>query len=323
MAGACKLPLEWNGCNDGTEFCSAGGGPYSRLSTTTDGKKIDFHLNHYFDEVVMLYDAKKIDASKVGVLNHLQYRRQYQSASETALALQGEYATSYFSPVYEALERRGLVMPVELPEKYEKPSASTGNWIKFNEIYSAVVNDITVANEILHKMKLAVKNDKNDIDDVHLDNLMDLSPPPRSLRDLMQNRTSRKTNNDSGHSILPAFSHDKSDLFLASMIEREADSWNLHITTFLLCHKVLQPKSVYSDRRRVLNDAGIVATWAQAILTFNNTKYVDGFRTTRPRYTCRITASPSHAAYNVSGENESGLTLECGLSELGYRGRSG
>ena len=309
MAGACKLPAEWNGCNNGEEYCVTGEGPFSRLTKLEGGGHLDFHLNHYFDEVVMFYDAKKVNASSEGVLNHLQYRRQYRTASKTALALQGEYATTHFSPVYEALERRGLIMPVELPERDGEPVALTMNWLYYDEVYSTGESDILAANNG------AVKNGKND---VHFDDFTSITPPPRiSLCDLIQNHTSQSIRDndtmsnislpdDSGLSILPAFSQDKSDLFLASMIEREADSWNLHVTTFLLCHKILRSEPLHSESRRIRDDKETLTTWAQAIVAFNDTKYEDGIRVTPPRYLCKITASSSRTAYSVPGKNDRG-----------------
>ena len=310
FAGACKLPPKWNGCNDGSEYCISGERPFAR-AVWVENTWVDFHLNHYLDEVVMLHDAKKINASSEGVLNHLQYRRQYQAASQTALALHGEYTTSHFSPVYEALERRGLVMPIELPERDAQRSTPTSNWLKFDEYYSAVMNDVVGRNGRTHKESIAVTNDK---DDGRSDRNSNLRPLRRiSPQVATQNRTLQTTRSgekgfnttygdDSGLSILPAFSKDKSDLFLASMIEREADSWNLHITTFLLCHKISKPGSYYPPSRRIRNDTETLTTWAQAILAFNITRYEDGVRMSPPRYTCKITASASHTAYTVQGE---------------------
>ena len=311
FAGACKLSPEWNGCNDGSEYCVSGEGPGSRMTKTGDGLRLDFHLNHYFDEVVMLYDGKKINASSEGVLNHLQYRRQYQAASQTALALHGEYTTSHFFPVYEALERRGLVMPIELPERDPEPSTPTSNWLKFDEYYSAVMNDMVGRNGRTHKESIAVTNDKDDGRSDRISNLRPLrriSPQVATQNHTLQTtRPNEKESNttcddDLGLPILPAFSKDKSDLFLASMIEREADSWNLHITTFMLCHKISKPGSYYPPSRRIRNDTETLTTWAQAILAFNNTRYEDGVRMSPPRYTCKITASASHTAYTVQGE---------------------
>ena len=311
LAGACKLPPEWNGCNDGSEYCVSGEKPGSRMTKTGDGLKLDFHLNHHFDEVVMPYDGKKVDALREGVLNHLQYRRQYKTASQTALALRGEYAASHFSPVYEALDRRGLVMPIELPERDNQQSTPTSNWLMLDEYYTAVMNDMVGRDGRTHKDSIAVTNGK---DDGRSDRNSNLRPLRRiSPRVATENRTLQTTrsgdkeynttyDDDVGLSILPAFSEDKSDLFLASMIEREADSWNLHITTFLLCHKILEPESYYPPSRRIRNDNETLTTWAQAILAFNDTRYEDGVRMSPPRYTCKITASPSHTAYTVQGE---------------------
>ena len=125
MAGACRLPVERNGCTDGAEFCITGEEPFSRQADPAEKEEVDLHLSHHFDQLVTLMDARRINASAEAVLNHLQYRRQYEVATKAALQLRGEYSAELFSPVYEALERRGLVMPIELPEREAKPGGMT------------------------------------------------------------------------------------------------------------------------------------------------------------------------------------------------------
>jgi hypothetical protein len=262
MAGACKMPVEWNGCTDGSEFCITGEVPYSRQAHPAEKEEIDLHLSHHFDQLVTELDARRINASEEGVLNHLQYRRQYETATKTALQLTGEYSATLFSPVYEALERRGLVMPVELPEREGKPGSLTHSWKIFNEVYKTVESDIAAENENKNRnvdedKKSAANNGKED--GIHFDNFTNIKspppPPPRrlSLKNIIQNRTSqtvhtrKKNNEDFGLSILPALTKDKSEMFLASMIEREADSWDLYVTTFLLCHELLKPDKYFVE----------------------------------------------------------------------------
>ena len=318
MAGACKLPVEWNGCTDGSEFCITGEVPYSRQAHPAEKEEIDLHLSHHFDQLVKLIDARRINASE-GVLNHLQYRRQYETAAKTALQLTGEYSATLFSPVYEALERRGLVMPVELPEREGKPGGLTLSWIVFKDLYKTMESDITAKNENKNRnenedMKSAANNGK---EDDNFDNFMNIKPPPPrrrlSLKEIIQNCTSQsvhpknKNSEDFGLSILPALTKDKSEMFLASMIEREADSWDLHVTTFLLCHEVLKPGNHLVENRMIRDDPESLTTWSEAITAFNGTRYeIGGIRITPARYICRITVSSSSAAYDVKGENGKG-----------------
>jgi hypothetical protein len=332
MAGACKLPVEWNGCTDGSEFCISGEVPYSRQAHPTEKEETDLHLSHHFDQLVTVMDARRINASAEGVLNHLQYRRQYEAASKTAQQHSGDYSATLFSPVYEALERRGLVMPVELPEKEGKPGGLTSSWILFNDVYKSVENDFAAKNKKNKKnenknantnenaketedKKSAAKNGKED--GIYFDDFTNTKPPssPRrlSLKDIIQNRTTqtvhtkKKNNEDFGLSILPAFAKDKSEMFLSSMIEREADSWDLYVTTFLLCHQVLKPENFFAENRLIRDDPESLTSWSEAITAFNGTKYeYGGIRITPARYTCRITVSSSSAAYDVKGENGKG-----------------
>ena len=324
MAGACKLPVEWNGCTDGSEFCITGEVPYSRQAHPPEKQEIDLHLSHHFDQLVTLIDARRINASEEGVLNHLQYRRQYETAAKTALQLTGEYSATLFSPVYEALEKRGLVMPVELPERQGKPGGLTQSWITFIDVHKTMESDIAAENENKNRNengdKKSTGNNGNE-DGSHFDDFTNIkSPrPPRrlSLKDIIQNCTSqtvhtkKKINEDSGLSILPALTKDKSEMFLASMIEREADSWDLYVTTFLLCHEVLKPGNHLVENRMIRDDRESLTTWSEAITAFNGTQYeTGGIRITPERYTCRITVSSSSAAYDVKGENGKGGRVE-------------
>ena len=156
-------------------------------------------------------------------------------------------------------------------------------------------------------------------DGSHIDDFTNIelpapAPPPRlNLKDIIQNCTSQtvhqknKAKEDSGLSILPAFTKDKSEMLLASMIEREADSWDLYVTTFLLCHEVLKPDNYFMEHRRLRDDPQSLTTWSEAITAFNGTQYeIGGIRITPSRYTCRITVSSSSATYDVQGENRRG-----------------
>lgn len=323
MAGACKMPIDWNGCTDGSEFCITGEVPYSRQADSAAEEEVNLRLSHHFDQSVTLMDARKINALDEAVLNHLQYRRQYETASKTALQLRGEYSATLFSPVYEALERRGLVMPLELPEREGKPGDMTLSWMIFADVYKAIENDNADEIEIKNENENENGNGSGDKESaanngeegrIHFDDFTNIKPlkplPRRSLKDIIQNCRSQtvyqnKTNSeDSGLSILPAFTKDKSEMFLASMIEREADSWDLYVTTFLLCHEVLKPEIYFTDQRRIRDDPQSLTTWSEAIRALNGTQYeFGGIRITPSRYTCRITASSSSAAYDVQGEN--------------------
>ena len=89
MAGACHLPAPWNGCPAHTspsQLCLGMKGEIHRFTKFSNGSAINFHLNHFFDEVVMDEDAKLIDSEKVAYINHMQIRRQFAGATEQAIA---------------------------------------------------------------------------------------------------------------------------------------------------------------------------------------------------------------------------------------------
>lgn len=330
MAGACKMPQEWNGCNNNeTEFCYSGRGLFSRVLYDEKGTHIDFHLNHHFDEIVMESDARKINRFNEAVINHVQYRRQYKPACAAARAVVGEYATTYFNPVYEALEERGLVMPVELSLEVQSPVTQenvTADWIDFNNLRTMIY-------------KAREKNSPGDA--------IFLDPPSGSalsgirLRDIMptaattpipinQNNenTDRKlqvneddnsknptTNNKPSkpESVtagvkkkalpsLPAFAVDKSEIFLGSMIERESDSWTLHLTTFLLCPSVIHKDTENAHIKKLRNDRKTLLSWSRAALAFNRTTDQTVERAPHLRYYCKIQASSGSLSYTVPGK---------------------
>ena len=318
MAGACKMPQEWNGCNNNeTEFCYSGEGLFSRVLYDEKGTHIDFHLNHHFDEIVMESDARKINRFNEAVINHVQYRRSYRPACAAAKAVVGEYTATYFNPVYEALEERGLVMAVELSLEAQSPVTQenvTADWIDFNHLRTTIY-------------KAREKNSPGD--------LVFLDPPSGSmlsgisLRDIMptaattpipiyqnnkniekkDDRTTNSTANNPSESqnvsvlpSLPAFAVDKSELFLGSMIERESDSWTLHVTTFLLCHSVIHKGTENTHTKKLRNDMKTLLSWSRATLAFNRTADQTVGRAPHSIYYCKIQASSGSLHYTVPGK---------------------
>lgn len=323
MAGACKMPQEWNGCNNNeTEFCYSGEGLFSRVLYDEKGKHIDFHLNHHFDEMVMESDARKINRSNEAVINHVQYRRQLKPACDAAKAVVGEYATTYFSPVYEALEERGLVMPIELSLKAQSPVTqenATTDWIDFNHLRTMIY-------------KARERNSPGD--PIFLDPPLDSALSGISLRDIMPTATTPIPINQNNENIekkddntknptttnpskpenvsvgvkkkvlpsLPAFAVDKSELFLGSMIERESDSWTLHLTTFLLCHNMIRKDTANTHTKKLRNDRQTLLSWSQATLAFNHTPDHTVGRAPHSKYYCKIQASSESLHYTVPGK---------------------
>ena len=104
------------------------------------------------------------------------------------------------------------------------------------------------------------------------------------------------------HSILPAFSINSEELFLASMIERELDSYNLHLTTFLLSHNMAFNDNIPNKISEVQMNKENIISWSKAIINFNNTVYSSlGRRLNKPKYSCRIRLTSFHPATTVTG----------------------
>ena len=347
LAGACKLPVEWNGCKENnTEFCYSGEGTFSRTSLDGNGSYIDFHLNHYFDELVMETDAKRINRLNEGVLNHVQYRRQYMTASAAAQAVQGEYSSIYFTPAYEALEERGLVMPIELPEKAKivksqedltstwtdlshlrtlinnalKIKSSPGKKTFLNSYKGSVLSGISLQDIIpstISTIPIPILITQQQKNEVKKDVLMKQKPNQNQnqIREVKEKQDQTKKAaykpqdaKNKALTSLPAFAVDKSDLFLGSMIERESDSWSLHLTTFLLNQNKIHNHDTQNSNNhntphihKVRNDRDTLLSWSQAIIAFNRTAHLNIEGAPNSKYFCRIQASSDSQSYTVPG----------------------
>lgn len=121
MAGACKLPFPWNGCdqNENSEFCiSSRPRDYYGLSyTETDKKQVDFSFYQVFNGVVMDKDTKQIRTDSQGLIYHFQFHRIGMLASLLAAKSdeKNEYATRFFPAVMKELGRRGVTLIQNFP----------------------------------------------------------------------------------------------------------------------------------------------------------------------------------------------------------------
>lgn len=340
LAGACRLPSGWNGCgHNETEFCYHHKRPFSRLQFDADKKVVDFHLDHYFDEIVLDTDAKFIDSKGEGVLNHIQYRRMHHQASPGAIATKGEYTTSYFPAVYEALERRGLVMPFELPETSAKPFPNPDvTWLD-HVVLNTKISEAKEKSKTQSHVWLDPDNLNSPLSQISLKDIMKANSSSsasasassstttststsRRLAEVVmepevkpENRTksspeafvdyledSQETNED--YAALPAFSADKSEMFLGSMVEREDDSWNLHITTFLMNHGVTRPDKTRRTCHNVRSDKDTLKSWAQHIMYKDDVSYEEsGARGPNIKYYCKIRATSADQFYTVEGKH--------------------
>ena len=304
-AGACRLPNGWNGCTSSSDFCDA------TLPDEASRDELGMTRNsvHYFDEHVTNADADIISPVTEGALSRLHYRMQHVGTSHIRSLKVGDYAGRHFPGVYEALETRSLVMPFELHERIPKP------FVRFASVYMRY----PMFTKKIDQALLAARNSL-DGSDVWLD-------PPElntiaskiSLKDILphsslftatfnstntgEKQTEPKRKLTSLESVtLPAFANDHSEMFLASMIERQADSWDLHLTTFLLCEKVLVFNKNTGTAEDMYRDRDAIIDWAKASLALKSAKYQrNGARAPFPRHFCKITTKAGDEVYTVEG----------------------
>ena len=304
-AGACRLPDGWNGCTGSNDLCDA------TLPEEASRDELGMMRNsvQYFDEHVTIADADIIKPVTEGALSRLHYRMQHVGTSHVKSLMLGDYAGRYFSDVYEALETRGLVMPFELPEKIPRP------FLRLASVYMRY----PMFTQKIDRVLLAARN-SSDGSDVWLDppglntiaskiSLKDILPHS-SLFQVTFNGTSTGEEQNEPKRIptslenvtLPAFASDHSEMFLASMIERQADSWDLHLTTFLLSHFVMVYDRDAMNVQDLYRDRDAIIDWAKASLAFRNATFLkNGARTPNPRHFCKITTKAGDEAYTVEG----------------------
>ena len=256
------------------------------------------HMNHHFDELVLANDAKLIEPKTEGVLNHVQYRRRYLEASKKTLGGKNEYSTAHFPSVYEALEKRGLVMPIELREQVngEDPHHDD-EWMDFFEL-NRKIEDAAERSLQGGEARLDPVNLVSALSEIRYADIV----PANGVKRAVNDDQSAKLVFQEDPVTLPSFSTDGTEMFLASMIERQADSWDLHLTTFLMCHKMLQRHPTSVKANRIRPDTETLISWSKAFLSVNKTEYLpSGIRSATPRFFCKIKASTNSIAYTVQG----------------------
>jgi hypothetical protein len=321
--GACRLPSIWNSCSKNTDFCYKGK-ELSKTVLRNNSKDITgAKVNHYFDELVTKQDCKAINASREGVLSKLERsakdNRDFNNKEKKLKkpAGIGDYQSRYFPLVYEALEKRGLAMSLEILERASiseiKPQ---GKWMLFTDLQSKIKAALLHAKKTDAQVWLDPLNLDSPLSGISLQSILPEQKMTSNLNSSgsLQGGDRKERNNDNSHrsvdekdheySTLPAFTHDKSDLLLASMIERESDSFNLYLTTFFLSHQMIRPDESLRRIKKVRPDKDTLSAWSKAILSFPGTSYTPaGIRSYTHRYFCRIKASNTDEFYTVPGKN--------------------
>ena len=102
---------------------------------------------------------------------------------------------------------------------------------------------------------------------------------------------------------LPSFATDESEYILSSMIERSSSSANLFLTTFMLCHHILEPSIDSLNIHRV--HPIMKETWRRAVTKFRTTQYhPSGSRIQMANeeiFRCKIRHSLGSKPYTVMG----------------------
>ena len=288
MSGACKLEPEWTGCGANyTDNCYAATpeerGFYTQLR---GGAVIPFHFVHKFDEVVLDADVKLVNPENIGVIYHFQPHREsfLHSADKNALNTTGEYSARFYPRVKKELERRGLHLLATIPVEVDFSFAEDYNWMVYENVYSK-------PRETLLEMLLGRKS----IESTKSLSLISWESPVNEVATLAS------MNITSNFVTLPSFASDESELILGAMIERVSDSWQLYLTTFMLCHHMLVPNAQKTVARRV--HTAYAGNWKRVINIFGNVTYsAYGIRFNYNKYFCRISNSISSESYLVPGE---------------------
>lgn len=288
LGGTCRLPREWNGgCKD-SDFCASQQPDIHRLSRFSNGTVFNFHLDHRFDEVVYDEDAKLISPHTHALINHIQFHRNWFGASKLALERPSTYTTQFFPRVLKELQRRGLELPMSLPEIASKPFPDPDySWVDFNEVYS-IANQKFLNNSISSLRNRQDRNTSTTLARVLLSN--DESPQQSST-----------PTTDFIHTF-PSFSFDKSELILGSIIERVSESWTLYLTTFMVSHQLLVPNPVGTSVLKIKNSE--VVQYEEFLKkSSKHSYYFDGRRNPKTKYYCLIRNSNAidDVAYKAEG----------------------
>ena len=219
--GACKLPWEWTTCSSSPkplqaedQVCGNGSAATPRRMTRgPNGAEVDFRIAHDFDETVIEGDAYGLDPHTQGSLYHFLMYHEDIGASDYALQNTSEYASKHFPAVHADLRSRGLDLLMLLKDTNPQPETVESTWSKL------------FTNE--------------DIGNVQAFEAGPSAAAPTQTVKLPENFAQRQKQDEVK---LPNFASDFSEFLLGAMIERVSDSWDLYLTSFFLCHWLLEPK---------------------------------------------------------------------------------
>eukprot|EP01035_Chromulina_nebulosa_P017951 gene17951-23578_t len=275
-AGACRLSPEWTTCGSGSK---------EELCYKDDTSSQIIKNYHNFGELVNHKgDSKTVDPDNIAMINHLIVYHPDVTASVNALLNKSIYAENYFADVLNDLRSRDLDLLLVIPKSPEStfgdPDTGSTDLTKDSRVNEVHVNSIhkwakLYSSDEVKQSDAFASASKSDNFSIH-----DFHPLPRDF-----------TKHYDGKKIvqLPEFAVNYTDYVLSSMLERESDSYTLYLTTFFMCHALLEPKVGASAAGGETIHPQAHDVWKQAMINFEQTKYVEnGERVQPPFYFCRI-----------------------------------
>ena len=224
-------------------------------------------------------------------------------------------------------------MPIELPEVMKRPTPEPdAHWIQLMNLIQKIdfaLNDSSYGDNHGEKhgekgrivsldpqslgshlsditVRDILQRKDNHNDEVNRNNKDDVK---REMRGLDSRKMHKENDDDDSlgdrvdveHYTLPSFSSDYSEMFLAGMIERTSDSWDLHVTTFLVCHTMLEGDATGRSAHNVRNDRETLLSWSKAVVAFRKVIYTESGVRDGPKFYCKISHSDWEASYVVEG----------------------
>jgi hypothetical protein len=279
MHGACGLEPAFRGsnCDETEEFCYCKNDFERRgLYQSPDSNVIIPFANYQqLDASVYDRDAKALNIQTEATIYHFQIHRPHLTASVEALEGKGgnqslnEYVLRFYPRVRQELERRNFDLIVRLPDvsHHLDKQAAEASWLPLGEFYAKVIDHPDAAN----------------------------------IRSSLPINPSKSEYHEFGCE-LPSFGKDFTELVFGAIIERDADSLSLHLTTFLISREQLANKSKRIKNHAVRSDS--MGAWAKAIHHAVQTSeiYTEyGTRKDGHVYHCRMANRHGSEIYTVKG----------------------
>jgi len=134
MSGACRLPREWNGCDDKTtEFCNGDDNEVPRRVMEENIK-----MDHRFDELVMDGDTKRFDTKTEALLFHyMLFRFYHATVNEEVFQFTNDYTKYHFNNTLKGLEERDLDLLINLPDEVKRWPTPDEQWTAYDIVWES------------------------------------------------------------------------------------------------------------------------------------------------------------------------------------------